>query len=162
MKLESISPAEVHAVVGVPASTLRAWHNRVGFLPRHERGWRKYSFLDLLSIRTMKILTDGGIAAQVAADLIQKINHQLNAAVKGLPVDQIAVGKVGLSDEWIIEEIDPKALAGTALDFQNEVIFVLNLRAIMWSMYFALRRARGIDDPDPNELLDVLGEVLRS
>jgi DNA-binding transcriptional MerR regulator len=144
----TITPAEVHEAADCLPSTLRAWHNRVGFLPREGGGWRKYTFADLIAVRLMVILTARGLKAHEAVAIIHKIEPRIKAAAHGAP-SQIAVGKVGLSEEWTAEKVDPMANAMTALDFNDEVTIVLNLNLISLKLFDAVRRIRGLNTIAP-------------
>lgn len=140
----TISPAEAHEAAGCIASTLRAWHNRVGFLPRKEAGWRRYTFADLISIRLMVILTSRGMTAAGAASIIRTIADEIEAASQGVS-SLITVGKVGPAGEWVAESIDPSISVRSAFDFDDEAPFVLNLRSIATKLFLAICRIRGAE-----------------
>ena len=124
------------------ASTLRAWHNRVGFLPRSTGGWRRYNLADVIAIRCMVVLTERGFRAAEAAGLVDSLTEQIKHAAAGHP-SKIAIGKFRGSEYWVAEEIDEIASAGIALDFDDEFTIVLNLGEICFRLFDEIRRLRG-------------------
>jgi len=70
--METYAPAVAVAVTGLKPVTLRQWHLR-GLLDfEQDPGtWRRYSFDDLLAIVMMAAITEAGLSASHAAEIIR-------------------------------------------------------------------------------------------
>lgn len=140
----SITPSEACEAAECLPSTLRAWHNRLGFLPRETAtGWRKYTLSDLIAIRLMVVLTDGnGVAAHEACEIVAKLKDLIDLAARGVP-SKILIGRLGPNDEWHAEKMDPLAYAMTALDFDSEHIHLFDLGRVTFRLVGEIQQIRG-------------------
>lgn len=130
-------------ITEVGGSTLRAWHNRLGFLPRPESGWREYDLQDLIAIRVVAVLTGVGMAAGEAVEITHVLLPEISAASRGLP-RKIAVGRHPGNGTWEATPIDHGSRAETVFDFGGEVSFALNLKTIVHEITDRCRQLQGL------------------
>lgn len=153
-----ITPAEIHEAADCVPSTLRAWHNRVGFLPRSETGWRKYSMADLVSVRLMVILTSVGLKAQDSVQIVHAMIPSITDAVERKAFSRVIVSKTRLTNQWHVRAIGKFDCAGE-LGFGGEVAFLLNINNIYYEMDAAIKAIRGTPD-DLSSLREVIKQCV--
>ncbi|TAH67637.1 MAG: hypothetical protein EWM45_06655 [Rhodopseudomonas palustris] len=136
-----LTPGEVIELTACRASTLSAWRNRLGFLPREGDGHSRFGFSDLVSVRLMVLLTARGIAAGEAVQIVTAISQAVDLDAHGYGA-KIAIGR-GPNGEFIIRPIQ-WGDSNAVFDLADDVVLVLSLGPIAWGLYLALRRLRGL------------------
>ncbi|PPQ39427.1 hypothetical protein SAMN06265338_103278 [Rhodoblastus acidophilus] len=145
---KTLTSAEICAAASCPASTLRAWRNRNGLFPHHadKEGWSRFDLADAIGARIVVLLTQRGLAAQSAVDLVNEMRHTLELAAEGY-APWIGIGRKSFSDVLEFRELNA---TGSVMDnlgwFDDPVPTVINLNAISWEIAFAVRKMRGLHD----------------
>lgn len=135
-----LTPAEICELADCTRSALAAWRNRLGFLPRLDEGWQRYTFGDAVAVRLVTILTSHGVTASEAVRIVDTIRGKVNLDGFGDGIS-VAIGR-DLSGQLTAETfMEPTA---TALDFDGEIVIVIRLASVTWKLFFDICRLRGI------------------
>lgn len=144
----NITPAELSAALDCPLSTVRAWHNRVGLLPRDEKGgWRRYSSDEAITIGIVKRLTDRGLTAQTAVEIAHDLHSQHRGIIEEGVNTLVGISKIEIEDEYQWRRLDSgKPIWQELEDHVIEVMIVLNLTPIAITLLMKINRLRGVDE----------------
>ena len=147
MKNWNITPAELSAALECPLSTIRAWHNRVGLLPRDEKGgWRRYSAEDAIAVNIVKSLTERGLAADAAVQIAHELHPQLKGILEEGIDTLVGISKDVLGDEYQCRVLNGEQPVWTEIgSISLEVMIILNLAPIALFLLTNVNKLRGLD-----------------
>lgn len=141
--MKTFRAQEACKITEVGGSTLRAWHSRLGFLPRPDGGWREYDLFDLIAIRVVAVLTALGLSAGEAVQMAHALMPEIKAAGRGF-ASRIAIGRRPDDGSWEATPFGYGSRMETVFDFAGEVSFVMNLGSITRTVFDRCRELQGL------------------
>lgn len=144
--MDQITPAQAAWASDCQASTLRAWHNRLGLLSRENDGtWRRYTVAEVLQIRLVVVLTARGIVAADAVEIANNMKELAEESVQGLH-SYVGIGKREgecgyevLKFPGIEDWGKPYRFTDALAWFDEPVFIVVNLGALATEVWLRLR-----------------------
>ncbi len=111
---ERFSPTIAAKIAGVSAATLANWRNREILAPERAPGagrqLRLYSFRDLVAIRVLLALKEGGISPSGLRRVVAYLRKR-----KGLSASEALASTVLITDGFDVFEVDGSASVSTLL-----------------------------------------------
>lgn len=153
---ETLTASEVCAAAKCPPSSLRAWQNRNGLLPHlaREGGWRRYSLADVLAVRLVVLLTQRGLSAQDAVNVVNQMRETIELAAHGVPI-LVGVGSTeggifaAQDSDGAVPAYEFRELKSTSSVWDNigwfydPIVTVFDLGRITKALWAEIRISRG-------------------
>jgi hypothetical protein len=123
-------------VAGVNAVTFRAWRNRNGLFPEtvdHQKGWKRFSFVDICIVRVIVVLTSHGIAPSDAiwpAEQFLRTAITVAASSPGTMSPILGFGKDAAGRAWYLPYMEEAEHVGELVRREG-TITLLNLADVL-------------------------------